>query len=842
MKHKLLFKSVVITLVAGICAAPCSVMAAETGTEEVAEQAATVAEYSTEPATTQPATTKPATTKPATTKPATTHVATTQAATQAVPEKTDEDDAPLAAGYEEEPEVAARNTSNQNADSTAKTAAPFLSIANGINGLDCVWSKVNNAEKYKLYFKTASDEDWQSLVTAETRATYSEAEPGQLYFVMVQSIGANNREGEFSALKSLTYIPRAEITSLSYNSSSNTLSWNRADGANKYQIAKLKSGDKAYTYYTTASTSFTDKNVTTANAYYYQVRAMYATEKNGTAYGAWSSVKSAVTLSQATVSLANKSNGIRAAWGAVSGAKRYAVYYKAAEDSKWTTASTTNTYYPILNVTSGTQYYVQVRPVAGKVSGTYSNVKGMTFIGVPDFTLSNTVDSAVISWKKVDGANNYQIAKLKKGSSAYSYFTTEETSYLDKDVADGSVYYYQVRAMYQTETDGTAFGTWSQPKLILRMTQPEVTLANKSNGIRAEWKAVSGAARYVVYFKTASAHAWSSAVTNNTYYPILNTVSGTKYFVQVRPAGGGVYGPYSNPKSLTFLGLVNVQAMSMSAGGLKINWNAVAGANKYQIARKKSGNHPYEYFMAPGNSYVDAGVANTRDTYAYQFRAINESGDTASYGEWSSVYNLINGKVPNGYQINNGYRYYYKNGVLLKNQIVGSKSEGYYLADANGVCCVSEEMHLAAEFVMNCGTGNTLNEKMKTGFMYLARNYPYKRTYDHPKSKADIPALAIDMFRNKKGNCFRYAACFTCIAKVCGYRSRIAVGNTGNGSPHGWAEVYMDGRWYYFDPDMQLPNYGFPDYYAYKMANHPWNVKTSFRSEVTIRGGRAVWN
>ena len=59
--------------------------------------------------------------------------------------------------------------------------------------------------------------------------------------------------------------------------------------------------------------------------------------------------------------------------------------------------------------------------------------------------------------------------------------------------------------------------------------------------------------------------------------------------------------------------------------------------------------------------------------------------------------------------------------------------------------------------------------KMKTRFMYLARNYPYKRTYDHPKSKADIPALAIDMFRNK-GKLLPLRRLFTCIAKVCGYR------------------------------------------------------------------------
>ena len=55
-----------------------------------------------------------------------------------------------------------------------------------------------------------------------------------------------------------------------------------------------------------------------------------------------------------------------------------------------------------------------------------------------------------------------------------------------------------------------------------------------------------------------------------------------------------------------------------------------------------------------------------------------------------------------------------------------------------------------------------------------------------------------------------------------------------------WKKI--SGKWYYFDPDMQLPGYGFPDYYAYKMSRHPWNVRTTFTSEVTLSGGKAVWN
>ena len=58
-------------------------------------------------------------------------------------------------------------------------------------------------------------------------------------------------------------------------------------------------------------------------------------------------------------------------------------------------------------------------------------------------------------------------------------------------------------------------------------------------------------------------------------------------------------------------------------------------------------------------------------------------------------------------------------------------------------------MRLAAEFVMNYGSGSTAAERMKTSFKYLAEKIPYKRTYDHPTSKAQLPGLAIDMFKNK---------------------------------------------------------------------------------------------
>ena len=160
----------------------------------------------------------------------------------------------------------------------------------------------------------------------------------------------------------MTYLARANMTTLTYNGS-NALQWSAVDGANQYQIARKKTGDQAYTYYTTTETGFAEQNVTAGTTYTYQVRAMYKTEKNGTAYGAWSSSKSVVTIEKPELRLSNEKNGVRLEWNAKS----------------WSSTTTANTYYPYLNVTEGQQYYFQLRAIGQNLNGPYSKVQTKVF-------------------------------------------------------------------------------------------------------------------------------------------------------------------------------------------------------------------------------------------------------------------------------------------------------------------------------------------------------------------------------------------------------------------------------------------------------------------------------
>ena len=530
-------------------------------------------------------------------------------------------------------------------EAVEKPAAPALSLSNSANGLTALWSDITGASYYIVYYKSAFNNGYSNLETGDTTCVIPETESGTLYFVKVQAVSAEGVRGYESAEKSLTYIAHAGNTEINFNGSSNVCVWNSVGGANKYQIAKKKSGDKAFTYFTTTSNTFTDKNVVKANTYYYQVRAVYATADNGTAYGAWSPVSSVVTLAQTNASLANKSNGIRAQWNAVNGAARYAVYYRSSDDTKWTTASTTNTFYPILNAKSGKLYYVQVRPVNGKVSGKYSKVKAITFLGRPAVTRSNASDGVNLSWKSVDGANKYQIAKKKNGASSYIYYYSTGTAFFDRDVYGNTAYYYQVRAVYETENSGTAYGEWSAVGTILRLVQPSVSLSNKSNGMRVEWSRVAGAVKYAVYIKAASASKWQSATTANNYYPMFTVKSGVLYYVQVRAIGSGAYGPFSKPKSLTFIGPANLNLSKPNSNPV-LSWNKVPGANKYQIVKTKKGVSGYEYIYTTGTSYVDKAAAVSNGFYSYQIRAMYATEDKGTaYGAWSVAATTFRGTM-----------------------------------------------------------------------------------------------------------------------------------------------------------------------------------------------------
>ena len=202
--------------------------------------------------------------------------------------------------------------------------------------------------------------------------------------------------------------------------------------------------------------------------------------------------------------------------------------------------------------------------------------------------------------------------------------------------------------------------------------------------------------------------------------------------------------------------------------------------------------------------------------------------------------------VQSGYVTVDGKLYYYdENGVLQKGGIVGPATPDYSYADSSGVCCTSEEITLAANFIRSYGKGTTAEELLSSCYEKLA-SCEYERDYHTPATAQDMAHEAIVMFQNEKGNCYKYAACMACVGKVLGYPSRVVIGelpqeDDATEMRHAWNQIKIDGTWYIFDANAQMQEpwntLGF-----FKMEEHSWITVTDAVYEITFDSdGSAMW-
>jgi len=186
--------------------------------------------------------------------------------------------------------------------------------------------------------------------------------------------------------------------------------------------------------------------------------------------------------------------------------------------------------------------------------------------------------------------------------------------------------------------------------------------------------------------------------------------------------------------------------------------------------------------------------------------------------------------------------YYAKKGVLQKDKIVGSKKQGYAYVDSTGIRIKDKTVQYAVKYVVaHTKSSDKKSVKLRKCYTYLHTHYPYKRYYDglYPTAK-DMSKMGQQMFKEKKGNCHRYAICFAYIARVLGYDSKVVVGDTGRigggWTPHGWALIKNGKNWYVCDPDMELHNVD-----AYMKSVSPVRTKVTRTCKLTIKNGKVVW-
>lgn len=219
------------------------------------------------------------------------------------------------------------------------------------------------------------------------------------------------------------------------------------------------------------------------------------------------------------VSAEASGNGIKVTWNAVSGAVSYRVYRKTGSTGWAGIGNATATSYQDNTAAKNTTYTYTVRALdsggnlsdfdKNGVSGAW-NEGTAGYIATPKLVSAKAEGSAIrVKWNKVSGAAGYRIFR-KTGSGGWAGLVSvgNVDNYLDTSAQKNTTYTYTVRCLNSSNSVISNFDTngvsasWAPATGLA--TPKLINATPEGSGIRVNWNAVSGAASYRVYRKTAS--------------------------------------------------------------------------------------------------------------------------------------------------------------------------------------------------------------------------------------------------------------------------------------------------------------------------------------------------
>lgn len=270
------------------------------------------------------------------------------------------------------------------------------------------------------------------------------------------------------------------------------------------------------------------------------------------------------------------------------------------------------------------------------------------------------------------------------------------------------------------------------------------------------------------------------------------SINGKKFYFK-KAGGAGVKG-----SALTGLSKVKGKKYFFSKRGvMQTGWKSING-KKY-------------YFRKAGDTGIKGsaltGMVNIKGKlYYFDLHGVMRKGFITIGNK--TYYFSASGAAISGWITYGTYCYYFDpvTKVCAKNTVVDG-----YKVDAGGRSKTRYTVRRLAYQLTNNTMSN--NRKIEVLFDYVTTNsWDYKRTYEHMAPnwvwyKGWTDDFAYDLISTGHGNCYRYSSVFGYLVKeACGYEVCVYCGSApalrGGTTPHGWTTVKINGKWYYFDPDL----------------------------------------
>lgn len=446
-------------------------------------------------------------------------------------------------------------------------ARPKLNAAkNGYTSVKLSWNAIMESEGYEIW-RTSSGNSGYSLladVSGINNIRYEDTSvvPGKKYTYKVcayTNLWGRRKYSAFSNTKTADYtIPAAALTKVSSkNYTSAELSWKKVSGSG-YKIYRKTDNGKyscVKTVKGSSNISYRDSSLQPGHIYTYKIRT-YRTVNGKNYYASYSGEKKISTkIAKAQLNAAAVSGGssIRISWKRDSRANGYQIYRALKENGSYkkvkTISSNKTVSYKDSGISTGTTYYYKVRSYVktskGNKYSSFSNrMMVKTKLSKPAITSISSSASIRLKWKKSQNATGYKVYRSESYKGTYKCIKTlsknTQTSYQDKNVQLGKVYYYKIRS-YAKVGKKTTYSAYSA----ISCVQPELseTAILSVSGIRTnqaslKWEKITEADGYKIYRKTGTGGKYKCVKTissrNTVSYKNTELKKGTKYYYKIR--------------------------------------------------------------------------------------------------------------------------------------------------------------------------------------------------------------------------------------------------------------------------------------------------------------------
>ena len=552
------------------------------------------------------------------------------------------------------------------------TAAAQSSVAMRVS-----WDAVAGADGYEVQWRL-DREDWSASVDVGSATEYVDDEllPATEYWYQVRTRVGLIGAGVFSgwsdpptpAATEALAVP-GNLMAMETSATSVRLSWEAVEEADRYNVERVQMSDGEIAEFKLpdAGASWEDNRLLSEQEYTYRVQAVLV--HDGEEYESEWSEAVAVTPMLAAPELmvaVVSSVQLDVSWTAVSAATGYELAW-STDGTDWDLLySGTDLGEEHPDLIPGTEYWYRVQSV--RVEGGETARSGWSDPPTPAATealavpgnlmaMETSATSVRLSWEAVEEADRYNVERVQMSDGEIAEFKLPDAgaSWEDDRLLSEQEYTYRVQAVLVH--DGEEYESeWSEAVAVTPMlAAPELMVAVVSSvQLDVSWTAVSAATGYELAWSTDGTD-WDllySGTDLGEEHPDL--IPGTEYWYRVqsvRVEGGETarsgWSDPPTPAATEALAVpANLMAMETSATSVRLSWEAVEEADRYNVERVQmsDGEMGTEYdgeiaeFKLPdaGASWEDDRLLSEQE-YTYRVQAVLVHDGEEYESEWSEA-------------------------------------------------------------------------------------------------------------------------------------------------------------------------------------------------------------